>query len=231
MVAKKQKFKCGYCNREFAREATVVSHKCAARDKALMRNTKEGMLALDVWLRFRKFAKMPHKKTLQPYDAFAQSREFTAFVDFAKYIIEKQPVESDKFIDHLLRDAIPLRDWTTQKVHDAWVQKTLRSEPIDNAIKRSIENVQKWADNTGNEWTDFFAEVSPARAILLIETGKISPWFIYAASTRGNLLDRFSDEEFLHIFQYIDPHVWNAKKIRLKDDFAYMEEVFKAYGI
>ncbi len=231
MAAKKQKFKCGYCGKEFAREATVVSHKCDQRDKQLMRNTREGMVALDVWLKFRKFAKMPHKKSMQPYDAFAESREFKAFVEFAKYIIDKQPVECDKFIEHLLRDAIPLRDWTTEKVYNNWVHKILRTEPVDKAVQRSIESVQKWSEDTEIGWTKFFAEVSPQRAILMIETGRISPWFIYAASTKGDLLDRFSDEEFMHIYQYIDPTVWNAKKIKFKEDFEHMEATFKAFGI
>lgn len=236
MVAKKTKpktesFACGYCGKEYVREASLIKHNCVQKQRALLRDTREAKVALDMWLRFRKFARLPYKKTLQPYDAFSASKEFTPFVDFAKYIIDVQPLDADGFVDELLREAVPMRDWATQKLKTAWTHKVLRREHPDLAIQRSVERISQWATDTGNDWRDFFKEVSVHRAILLIETGRISPWFIYAASTRQALLDRFSDEEFMHIYEYIDPKIWNPKKLKYKEDFERYQTAFEEYGI
>lgn len=237
MVAKKQKkataelFTCGYCGKEYKRESSLINHKCEKKKRALLRDTREAKVALDFWLRFRTFARMPYKKSLQPYEAFSASKEFTAFVEFAKYVIEAQPLELENFVNELLRESVPMRDWSTLKVKTAWTHKVLRREHPDVAIERSIQTISKWAQDNNTDWRNFFKEVSPQRAILFIETGRISPWFVYAASTRHLLLDRFADEEFMHIYEYIDPHIWNTKKLKYKDDFARIEAVFAENGL
>lgn len=237
MVASKQKpkttqtFKCGYCGKEYKRESSLIRHNCEKKKRALLRDTREAKVALDMWLRFRKFARIPYKKTLQPYDAFSESKEFSAFVDFAKYVIEVQPLKPDEFVDDLLKQAVPLRDWKTHKVRIAWTHKCLRTEHPDTAIERSIATITKWAQDTNEDWRQFFTKVSTQRALLMIETGRISPWFIYAASTKASLLDRFSDDEFMHLYEYINPQIWNAKKLKYKEDFARIENVFMENGL
>lgn len=234
MVANKKEatvYPCGYCGKEYKRESTLINHKCEQKKRALMRDTKEAKLALDIWLRFRTLARMPPKKSMQPYEAFSESREFKAFVEFASHVLELRIIEADKFIDYVLRLSIPIRDWTSHKTCNGWVQHTLKNEPIDHAISRSMESIVKWSEDTGHDWTDFFKLVSPQRAVLLIETGRISPWFIYASSTRGEMLDRFADEEFVHIYDYINPHIWNTKKLKHKEHFSHVEETFLKYGL
>lgn len=226
-----QTFTCGYCGKEYQRESSLIKHTCEKKKRALLRDTRDAKVALDIWLRFRKFARMPYKKTLTPYDAFSASTEFNAFITFAKYLIEIQPLEPEAFVDELLRDAVPMRDWSTQKVRTAWTHKVLRREHPEPAVSRSIERVSLWATETGNDWRDFFKEVSVHRAILLIETGRISPWFIWSASTRQELFDRFSDEEFMHIYEYIDPKIWNPKKIKFKEDFERIQEILQESGL
>lgn len=224
-------FACGYCGKEYKREASLIKHKCEKKKRALLRGTKDATVALDIWLRFRKIAKLPYKKSLQPYDAFSESKEFTGFYEFAQYLIKAQMLQPEEFTNELLRDSIPIRDWTSFKLRKAWTQKILRRESPDAAIERSVLTITEWADQNETDWRNFFKEVSPQRAILLIETGKISPWFIYSASTRNELLSRFSDEEFMHIFEYIDPHVWNAKKLKFKEEAQRYEAVFLENGI
>lgn len=236
MVANKTKaiiqiFECGYCGKEYKREASLIKHTCEKKKRAILRDTREAKVALDFWLRFRTFARMPYKKTLQPYDAFSASKEFSAFISFAEYVIEVQPLEPDKFVDELLREATPMRDWTTNKVLNAWTHKVLRREHPDPAVARSIERVALWASEQESDWRDFFKDVSVHRAILLIETGRISPWFIWGASTRQALFDRFSDEEFMHIYPYIDPKIWNPKKLKYKEDFERIQNVFEENGL
>lgn len=237
MVAKKQKkatqqeYKCGYCGKVYKRESSLVKHMCKQKQRVLLRDTKEAKVALDIWLRFRKFARLPYKKNLQPYEAFAQSGEFQGFVDFGKYLIETQIIEHDKFIDKLLMDSVPIKQWTSHAVRKAWIKSVIFREHPDTAIARSIHAIQEWADNTGNEWQDFFKDVSTQRALLWIETGKISPWFIHAASTREELIGRFNDDEIQHIFEFLDPGVWGPKKVKYKVDYDAICGVFEANGI
>ena len=73
--AKCDSFQCGYCKRVFKRESSVASHKCADKEKYLAKDTKKGLVAMDMWVKFRKFYRIRIKQTDQLYDAFAESKE------------------------------------------------------------------------------------------------------------------------------------------------------------
>lgn len=230
-TVKPEVFCCGFCKREFKREKTLSSHKCAQKEKFLARDTKEGKVALDIWVRFRKFYRIPIKKADSLYDAFAESKEFQSFYDFAKYIIEAQIIKTDEFIDYLFRNGIPQKQWDTQTLKKQWILHITRDEHPDTAITRSIHTLEEWALNTGNNMNDFFSLVSPQRFMMLVDSGKLSAWFIHAASTRQALLDRLTDEEFGYIYDYIDPAIWNVKKLRYKEQYDRYCEVLKGISL
>ena len=224
-------FCCGYCGKEYKRESSLAAHKCIEKDKHLSRETREGKVAVELWLRFRKFYRIPIKKVATPYDAIILSKEFNSFMEFAKYIIETQILKTDDFVDYLFRESIPQKDWCAQKTRKQWILKVLKDEHPTTGLTRSIHAIEEWSKDTGNEWNTFFEVVSAPRFMMLLESGKISPWLVHAASTRQLLLDRLSDEEFNYIFEYIDPSIWNVKKLRYKEDYEHIQNVLKDNGL
>lgn len=209
-------FKCHFCDKEYKREETVLTHKCVKRDRYNDRDSRQMREAFRIYLQFMKFNHFTMKKDVEPLMHFVKSKIFNDFYDLAGYVLQNDILEREGFITNIITTGKPVYEWMTNKTLEAWVQSVVRDEHPRRAIERSIPALIEWAEITGNEWNSFFDNCSTERAILWIETGKISPWLIYVAPpTSGNkLLQRFSDTELEYVFRFIDPTYFQMKQIR-----------------
>lgn len=222
---------CGFCSKEYKRESTLATHKCVVRERYLEKGTKIGLLGFDMWLKFRSFYRIPLKKAEPEYEQYIKSSEYTSFRNLAVYLSETPVLKMEDFVMYLFKEGIPERDWCTQKVRSMWTQCELKREHPLTGVSRSIVTLQDWSNDTGNDWTDFFRSVSFTRLAMLLDSGKLSPWFIHASSTRQCLLDRLADDEFSWLYSYIDPSIWNIKKMQYAEDYNRICNTLREYGI
>lgn len=223
-------FQCGFCKKVFKRESTLTSHKCKLKERLLAQGTRQGRIALEIWTKFREYNRLGFKKNLSRWECFMDSREYTSFMDFADYMIDAQPIKQEDFVDELIKQSVPIKNWTTHETRKNWIQTVVRREHPDRGIERSLATIQDWADEHDREWNTFFTEVTVGRAILWIETGKISPWVLHTSSSFKNLMNRMTDQDLVHIYEFIDPKVWSAKIIKYKRDVDHIKAVFKEYN-
>ena len=223
-------FQCGFCKKSYKRESTLASHKCKIKTRLLAKDTRQGRIALEIWLKFREYNRFGVKKNIPKWEAFIDSKEYNNFMDFSAYLIKEKIIKQEEFIDELIKQSIPIKKWTTHETRKLWIQTSLRREHPDKAIERSILTIQDWADENNIEWTKFFSEVSVGRALLWIETGKISPWLLHTTYTFKNLMSRINDQDLMHIYDIIDLRVWNAKIVKYKKDVERIKSVFKEYN-
>ena len=225
------KAKCPYCNATFAREKTLITHMCKKKERYLNKNTKETLLAFEMWSKFRDFIQITVAANTSPMDVFLESQEFEAFYKFATYALETKLIKPLEFMKHALRSGTSIDIWTTTAERKKWIVQYLKGENAISAVERSIVAVNEWSLRTGYDWKTFFQNVSSERFIQLLSNGDISPWFIYASSTYNNILDRLSDNEFMELVDYMDPRVWKVKQHKSKEEFLRIQEVCKEFGI
>jgi len=227
----KTKVTCPYCNASFARESTLIGHMCKKKERYLNKNTKETLLAFEMWSKFRQVMQLRLAADAIPMDVFLSSYEFEGFYKFAKYSLETKFLNPIGFMNDALKEGISIDIWTTWTERKKWVIKYLKTENATSAVERSIVTVNAWAEKTNNNWKDFFKSVSPARLLQLVSNGEISPWFIYASSTYEEALNRLSDSEFVELFEYIDPKIWKVKQQKSKEEFKHLSDVCMEFGI
>ena len=224
-------FTCGFCSKTYKREAALIKHKCQTKERMLLKDTRQMYIAVDCWKKFRQYHRMLWKACETPFEAFIKSREYTQFYDFSGYLMQTRPIKQEEFVMELIKQSIDIRNWSTQETRKQWVQTVLTNEHPDRGIERSLMVIQEWADENEVPWNEVFLYLPVGRAMLWIETGKISPWIIFTATTVDSLFERMTPEDFEYISSYLDANVWSTKCKLYSDDVNRIQEVFKEYKL
>jgi hypothetical protein len=87
------------------------------------------------------------------YDDFVKSAYYNAFVKFGRYIMHINPLYPDKYIDYVLRSKIKLDHWARDDLYEEYLIETLKSEPVESALQRSIATMMDWANEQNAQWS------------------------------------------------------------------------------
>lgn len=227
-----QKHKCKFCNKEFAKEATINTHPCMYRDRFNARESKVFIQAYTMYMNYHQYQNLSISKTVEPIMHFIKSSFFNDFIKFSEYVINNYIVEKDKFIETILRGNTPIKSWDSLNTYTSWVKTISKEENISIAIARSIESLVEWQTITGNDWTTFFSGVSSERFKFWLETGKISPWFvnIQPLEVQNKILSRFPTSELEYINQYLDRTYFSMLMVRHSAEVNELRELMTIYN-
>lgn len=214
---------CKFCNKGFASEKTLIAHMCPKKRRFKDKDTPGAQLGFRVFQRFNELS-MNSKKPKTEMD-FINSSFYAEFVKFARYLIALNPLGIEGFIDFLIKNAIPLKSWSSEGVYEEYLYEFTKKELPDRAIERTIIAIDEWATTNNCEMGDFFKAVHPVEATYLIKSGHISPWALYLADTAGELFARFNSEQATIISNIIDPDHWHKEIMRRKDDVSFIRSI------
>lgn len=201
---------CPFCLTKYKREETLLTHKCIKRDRYLNKDSRTFREAFQYWMMFNKFYHIKLKSKEELEMQFVQFRYFNDFHDFADYVMDNNILFKDEFVKHMLTSGISVNLWRTHQTLAEWVLTNIRNESPTSGVERSIVAMIEWGTSTGYEWTDFFKLCSAPRLLMWFESGKLSPWILYAGSdkNRADIIERLSDSEMAELNKYITPVVW-----------------------
>lgn len=223
-----KKLKCDFCNKEFVREASFLNHCCEKKKRFLCRDDKEVKIGFLAYSKFYSYS-MKSRKIIT-YSDFSNSKYYSQFVEFGKYLVGINAINHIGFIDFILRGNVKLKDWTNEAIYKKWIEELGKKESPDVSIERSFVLMQKWADDTGEEWTDFFRKVNPIIATSWASEGRISPWLLFTGY--GNsLFERMTDEQLGIISKTIDPQYWSKKIAISKEEVKNIQEALKGTNL
>lgn len=216
---------CTHCGKSFQRERTLQVHLCEPKRRFLQKNEKWVQNAFIVFQRF--YAIHQHNSKQKDYNDFCKSPYYNAFVKFGRYMMHINPLYPDKYIDYIIKSKIKLDHWSRDDLYETYLVDTLKTEPVESALRRSIQTMMDWADEQRVQWSDYFRLVNTTRAVQHIIQGKISPWLLYGCTAGKNMLNLFSDEQLQMVQRFIDPVFWNNKIKNYPADFLFVKETAK----
>lgn len=228
-MAVKQKYACGFCKKAFTSERTLSAHMCPKKRRKLEEGNVASRMGLQLFQRFMELN--TPTKTQKTFDDFIDSKYYTAFIKFARHLMDLRPVDQGRFVDYVFQNGIKDRDWNKDKVYEAYIVDLLSKEPASRGLERTIKTMEEWGQKHDLPYNEFFIHVAPAEATHLIRLGKISPWVLYLAVTSDHLWSRLSGEQADIIMSIIDPNIWRAKFEIKKDDCGFAREVLREAGI
>lgn len=198
---------------------------CVKKRRHLDKDSVASRMGLQLYGRF--YELNTAQKNSKTIDEFINSKYYTAFIKFARRLMDLRPVDQSRFIDYVFRNGFKERDWCKDKVYESYIVDLLSKEPADRGLERSIKTMETWGQKYEKPFNEFFAYVAPAEATHLVKMGKISPWVLYLAETSDLLWERLSDEQANIIASVIDPKVWRAKFELKKDDCSFTRDILK----
>ncbi len=217
--------KCTYCNKTFAKERTLQVHLCEPKRRYLQRDEKWVVNAFMVFQRFYQI----HQNRSKPktYDDFCSSAYYNAFVKFGRYIMHINPLYLEKYIDYVLHSKVKLDHWARDTLYEEYLIHTLKTEPVEAALRRSIATMMDWAEEQHAQWSDYFRLVNTNRAVQHIQQGKMSPWLLLGCSAGKKMLKSFSDEQLQMTQRIINPEYWASKFKSYPADHIFVHETAK----
>jgi len=224
-----QPYTCVHCKKSFMKNKTLISHMCEGKRRALQKDEKRvqtGMVAFNRFYILTQFAKK--NKT---YEEFCKSSYYNAFVKFGSFINNVNPLYPDKFVDYVIKSGVKLDDWCKDSLYEKYLYEMIKTEPVESAVQRSLQNMMDWADSNNAQFNHYFNYVNPNRAVQDIRNGKITPWLILNCKSGKKMLNEFSDEQLDMIAPALDMQYWLKKFKQIPADTILVKEICKEASI
>lgn len=222
-------YTCVHCNKVYTKETTLVAHMCEQKRRALQQNEKRVQAGYMTYNRFYRLTQAAKKD--KTYEEFCKSPYYNAFVKFGSFINNINPLYPDKFMDFVIKSGVKLDHWCRDELYETYVVEMVKVEPVDSAIRRSIQTMMEWADENNSNFAHYFNYVNLNRAVHHVNNGLISPWIIYNCKAGQKMLANFNDEQLDILGKHIDPVFWKNKFKNAQDDVTLVKEICKESGI
>jgi hypothetical protein len=224
-----QSFTCDFCKRSYHREQSFLVHLCEQKRRFLAQDERPVKLAF--WI-YQRFYEVNYRvKKPKTYDQFAASKWYVSFVKFARYLLDINAVNPQAFVTFLIKAGVALDRWQSPVIYNAYIRELNKKESPDAAVERNILLMESWALERGTCWTDFFRLVEPPLATAWIQSGRISPWLLYTASSARVLFERLSEEQIALIQDTIDPDFWRVRMNEEKEEVARLCSILDEAGL
>lgn len=228
VAPKPEIFKCEFCKKEYTRESALIAHMCEKKRRWLWRDEKHVRIG---FMAYRKFYELcMYSKKEITYQDFMKSKQYNSFTKFGKYLVDINAVKPERFVEFVIKANVKVDDWTAAWVYETWVRELAKKEDPDEAFKRNILLMEQWGRENGDEWFNFFRNISTTLATQWIKSGRISPWVLFT-SVGGQLIDRMTDEQLEMVKDFINPIYWKPKITAYKDDIIYYDMLLKNAGV
>lgn len=222
-------FVCGFCQRDFRNEKTLIAHMCPIKRRHLDKNNVASRIGLELYRRFYQLNTACQKQ--KTFEDFAGSKYYTAFIKLARHLIDLRPVEQDRFIDYLFMNNIKENQWCKDSVYERYILNLILTENPDRALERSIETIVAWSEKNDTHFNKFFTEISPGEATQLLRYGRISPWVFYLASTADELITRLTPEQDEIISKVVKIKDWYAKFNTKPEQLEFVKSILNEAGL
>ena len=223
-----QPFQCVHCNKNFMQEKTLVAHMCERKRRALQKNEKRVQAGYMAFNRFWQLAQGGKAKT---YEEFCDTSYYNAFVKFGSFVNNVNPLYPDKFVDYVIKSGTKLDHWCRDSLYEQYLYETLKTEPVESAVQRTLQTMMEWADDQNAEFAHYFKYVSLSRAVHDIINGKISCWVILNCASGKTMLQNMSDEQLNMIAPAFDVPYWLKRFKETPADTALVKDICDEAGI
>lgn len=211
------------------KEKTLYAHMCENKRRAMQQSEKRvqaGFMAFDRFFRLTQGSKKD-----KTYDEFCKSPYYNAFVKFGSFINNVGPLYPDKFIDYVIRSGVKLDHWCRDELYETYLYETIKTEPVEAAVQRSITTMMEWGDVSQAEFNHYFMYVSINRAVHDILGGRMSPWLMLNCKSGKKMLQNFNDEQLNMIAPAFDLPYWLKKFKTQIADVVLVKEICEGAGI
>ena len=201
-----------------------MAHMCEPKRRHLQKDEKRVQVG---FLAFNKFYTIVQRSKPKTYAEFCKSSYYNAFVKFGSFVSNINPIYPEKFIDFVIKSNVKLDHWCRDELYDTYMFEMIKVEPVEEAVRRTIETMMEWGDNNQAQYNDYFRYCNLNRAVNDIRNGLISPWVILNSKRGMELLGNFNDEQLAIIEPTLDVPYWKRQFKAKPADVEMVKEIVK----
>jgi len=220
---------CKYCKKTFSKESVLAVHLCEPKRRAKQKNEVGVQLGFQAYLRFYEMTQ--GSAQTKTYEQFSESPYYSAFVKFGQYLVQIRCVNAKMFTDYLLKEGKKLDHWTKDVHYNEWLAAHLKKEHPNDALSRTLTELQMVADEYGFQLSESFSKISPNKLCMMIINGRVSPWVLYNCDSGIAALAALNDEQVKMIFRWIDPNFWQHKFKDYIADTEFIKDILSKAGL
>ena len=225
-------YTCQYCKKSYARPSTLSVHQCELKRRYQQQNDRGVQIGFKSYLRFYELTQGSAK--LKTYENFVDSPYYTAFVKYGWFTIAIRAVNVSSLTDWLLKNNKKLDNWCRDAVYSEWLQEYIKKEAVQDALERSLNEMQEYADSDSklqNNFNNYFRLGSSSRIVHHITNGRVSPWVIFNCDSGIDWLSAASEEELKLIMPWINPEYWQKKLHDYMSDTEWVKSILRDAGL
>ncbi len=226
---KAYKFNCSHCDKKFQTSAALEDHMCEKKKRFLAKDeelSRRGRKAHEIFYTFSLNKKVPPTIT-----EFINSRNYTDFMDFAKFTIDRDLFNWQEYEKFLIKHTTPIYKWNKLVTYNYFMKAYIKEETWETAISRSIAWIINWCAGNEHDPREFFTKAPMPAIVLGIQTGRISPWAVLLSDNAEAFMNRLSSEQAIIVARYIDQKFWKFKIEKYPDIVYSVKDTLKDYEI
>lgn len=232
-MTKIQEHTCDFCGKSFVKESSLVAHCCAKKIRWLDKDNKNSVVAFTAYKRFYQLTgsnQISGKKEIKFRD-FIESKYYNDFHSFGRWLNDAGVVNPNKYIDHVIKHSVKLKDWTKPSVYEYYLRIMLLKESPEAAMERSVEWMLRWCDDKDVKFSDFFSTISTIKLVDSLRSGRISPWVFFVSDKAHDALKSFDQTQMKLIGGLLDPKTWNLKTKKYQKDIKELRAMMRSLGL
>lgn len=219
------KFICDFCGKGYRYQNAFESHTCDNKIRYINRDEQNERVAFQI---YQYWYKATTRKEPTIMD-FVKSQLYDHFLKFSEFVIERNPPNRWKnYVDWLIKKRTVHNEWYIQKTYDEYIVNMLKTEDYIVALNRSLDTVSKYCVEKNISVSSFMETITPPRMLLLLETGRISPWLLLLSKDKNAFMTRLSEDDGVRIHQIVKTDYWfrkfNYDASRKQDAIAFLRK-------
>ena len=211
------------------KHSTLFSHMCENKRRAMQKDEKRVQVGLMAYNRFYQITQNSRKT--KTYEEFCKSSYYNAFVKFGSFINNVNPLYPERFVEYVIKSGVKLDHWSRDELYEKYLYETLKTEPVESAVQRSLQTMMEWGDRSQAQYNHYFKYVNHNRAVHDIRNGKISPWVILNCKSGKNMVENFNDEQLNLIAPALDVPYWIRHFKKTPADIELVKEICREADI
>lgn len=222
---------CAFCNKSFVHERTLLEHACEPKRRHSLRQTPRAQQAFAIYVQVSQHLNPRSKDVTPTYQQFCASTMWPTLIRFVTWCEEQLVQECDQYVTWCMQQNLRLDAWCDVIKYSEFLKHLLMTEPMEQALCRSLKLLHEWHINTQKPFTEFFTHVNTHQCVSWISQGRISPWLLYNCVSAENLFTRCTPEQLMHIAAHAPITNWKVKFLRMKSEVELIKLTLAEAGL
>lgn len=178
-IERKVKWKCEFCEHEFAHERVFMKHVCKER---LRIEELRGPIGQAAYLYYSEWMRL-NKRSVPPIETFASSSYYLAFIKFANHVRRVNMPNPSGFVRAMVENGnVQPSLWCRDNVYAMYLQGYDKIVSPTKQFLDSVDCVLEYSNDTAIAPAEVFESFGVTKILSLVQKRKLSPWFLVSSS-------------------------------------------------